>query len=94
MVLVRRLIVAGVSVLTVDVHNWDTHQHNFSSLRETLQVLDRAIYAFVIGKPNGMKSVLATIYSVLGIDTAATIPDHNGRPQFVLDECETLSALL
>ena len=48
----------------------------------------------VIGNPIGMKSVLATIYGVLGIDSAITIPDHNGRPQFVLDEREPLSALL
>ena len=33
-----------------------------------------------------MKSVLATVYRVLGIDPAITIPDHNGRPQAVLDD--------
>ncbi|HVX13683.1 MAG TPA: DUF1501 domain-containing protein [Pirellulales bacterium] len=47
LLLARRLIEAGVSVVTVGVHNWDTHQHNFSSLREMLPVLDRALHALV-----------------------------------------------
>lgn len=41
-----------------------------------------------------MKSVLATLYHLLGIDPAITLPDHNGRPQVVLDEREPLTALL
>jgi len=159
LLLARRLIEAGVSVVTVGVHNWDTHQHNFSSLREMLPVLDQALHSLVvdladrgllddvvivmggefgrtprigdqtpdgrghwpeagflwiagggiktgqvigatdsrgeavIGNPIGMKSVLATIYRQLGIDPAITIPDHNGRPQFILDDREPLSAL-
>lgn len=160
LLLARRLIEAGVSVVTVGVHNWDTHQHNFSSLRAMLPVLDRALYGFmtdlaergllndvaivmggefgrtprigdqtpdgrghwpeagflwvaggglktgqviggtdargeqVVGNPIGMKSVLATFYRLLGIDPAITIPDYNGRPQFVLDEREPVTALL
>lgn len=160
LLLARRMIEAGVSVVTVGVHNWDTHQHNFSSLREMLPALDRALYALmsdlsdrgllddvvivmggefgrtprigdqtpdgrghwpeagilwiaggglrtgqvigatdsrgeaIIGNPIGMKSVLATVYRVLGINTTTTIPDHNGRPQFVLDDREPLTDLL
>ena len=160
LLLARRLIQAGVSVVTVGVHNWDTHQHNFLALREMLPALDRALHALiidladrgllddvvvvmggefgrtprigdqtpdgrghwpeagilwiaggglrtgqvigatdgrgeaVIGNPIGMKSVLTTVYRVLGIDPAVTIPDHNGRPQVILDEREPLSALL
>lgn len=160
LLLARRLIEAGVSVVTVGVHNWDTHQHNFSSLREMLPALDRALFALmsdlmdrsllddvvvlmggefgrtprigdqtpdgrghwpeagflwiaggglrtgqvigatdargetIIGNPIGMKSVLTTVYRVLGIDPATTLIDHNGRPQFVLDEREPLTALL
>ena len=41
-----------------------------------------------------MKNVLATVYRVLGIDPAVTIPDHNGRPQVILDERAPLAALL
>jgi hypothetical protein len=160
LLLARRLIEAGVSVVTVGVHNWDTHSHNFTTLREQLPVLDKAIHALVtdldergllddvvivmggefgrtprigdqtpdgrghwpeagflwvaggglktgqiigatdakgeavIGKPIGMKSIIATIYHQLGIDTSTTIPDFNGRPQYVLDEREPLAALL
>jgi hypothetical protein len=160
LLLARRLIEAGVSVVTVGVHNWDTHSHNFSSLREMVPALDRALYALVsdlddrgmlddvvivmggefgrtprigdqtpdgrghwpeagflwiaggglrtgqilgatdahgeqvVGNPIGMQRVLATVYHVLGIDPAVTIPDHNGRPQFLLDDRTPLSALL
>lgn len=160
LLLARRLIEAGVSVVTVGVHNWDTHRENFKTLREQLPVLDKALYALltdladrgllddvvivmggefgrtprigdqtpdgrghwpeagflwlaggglktgqiigatdgrgeaIVGSPIGMKAILATVYKVLGIDAAATLPDHNGRPQYVLDEREPLSALL
>jgi hypothetical protein len=47
LLLARRLIEAGVSVVTVGVHGWDTHASNFKSLREMLPLLDRALYALV-----------------------------------------------
>jgi hypothetical protein len=160
LLLARRLIEAGVSVVTVGVHNWDTHSRNFSTLRELVPALDRALYALVtdldqrgllddvvivmggefgrtprigdqtpdgrghwpeagflwmaggglrtgqilgatdghgeqiVGNPIGMQSVLATVYHVLGIDPAITIPDHNGRPQFLLDDRAPLGALI
>jgi hypothetical protein len=160
LLLARRLIEAGVSVVTVGVHNWDTHQHNFSTLRELVPALDRALFALVtdldqrgllddvvivmggefgrtprigdqtpdgrghwpeagflwmaggglrtgqilgatdargeqvVGSPIGMQRALATVYHVLGIDPGVTIPDHNGRPQVLLDDREPLGALL
>jgi hypothetical protein len=160
LLMARRLIEAGVSVVTVGVHGWDTHQSNFSSLRAMLPPLDRALHSLVtdldergmlddvvivmggefgrtprigdqtpdgrghwpeagflwmaggglrtgqivgatdargeqiIGSPIGMQRVLATVYHSLGIDPSITIPDHNGRPQFLLDDREPLSALL
>ena len=160
LLMARRLIEAGVSVVTVGVHGWDTHSHNFSAVRNMLPALDRALYALVtdldergllddvmivmggefgrtprigdqtpdgrghwpeagflwvaggglrtgqiigatdnrgeqvVGSPIGMQRVLATVYHALGIDPALTIPDHNGRPQFLLDDRAPLSALL
>jgi hypothetical protein len=160
LLLARRLIEAGVSVVTVCVHGWDTHQANFSSLRNMLPPLDRALHALVtdldasgrlddvvivmggefgrtprigdvtpdgrshwpeagflwvaggglktgqiigetdargekvVGNPIGMKSVLATVYRVLGVDSATALLDHNGRPQYVLDERDPVAALL
>jgi len=146
--------------VTVGVHNWDTHRHNFSTLRELVPPLDRALYALItdlddrgllddvvvvmggefgrtprigdqtpdgrshwpeagflwiaggglktgqvvgatdargeaiVGNPIGMQRVLATVYRVLGIDPAVTIPDHNGRPQFLLDDRVPLGELI
>ncbi len=160
LLMARRLIEAGVSVVTVGVHGWDTHSHNFPALRQMLPVLDRALHALVtdldergllddvvivmggefgrtprigdqtsdgrghwpeagflwlaggglrtgqilgatdkrgeqvVGSPIGMQRVLATVYHVLGVDPATTIPDHNGRPQFLLDDRTPLEALL
>ena len=160
MLLARRLIEAGVSVVTIGVHGWDTHASNFPSLRNMLPALDRALSALVadlserglfddtvivmggefgrtprigdqtpdgrghwpeagflwvggggvrtgqilggtdargeaiIGQPIGMKSVLAAVYRQLGIDPSLTIPDHNGRPQMILDEPDPLAGLL
>jgi hypothetical protein len=160
LLMARRLIEAGVSVVTVGVHGWDTHSHNFSALREMVPPLDHALYALVadldergllddvvivmggefgrtprigdqtpdgrshwpeagflwiaggglrtgqvigasdargeqvVGNPIGMQRVLATIYHVLGIDPAIAIPDHNGRPQYLLHDREPLSELL
>jgi uncharacterized protein (DUF1501 family) len=31
------------------------------------------------------QNLMATIYHVLGIDPGATLPDFNGRPQYLLD---------
>lgn len=47
LLLARRLIEAGVTVVTVGVHGWDTHASNFSSLRNMLPILDQAIYSLV-----------------------------------------------
>ncbi len=40
------------------------------------------------------QSVLATVYHVLGIDPSATIPDYNGRPQYVLDDRDPIKELI
>ena len=47
----------------------------------------------VIGKPIGMQNVLATVYGHLGIDPATTFLDHNGRPQYVLEDREPVPGL-
>ena len=158
--LALRVIEAGVSVVTVGVHGWDTHASNFPALRNMLPALDHAIHALVtdlidrglyddtaivmggefgrtprigdqtpdgrghwpearflwvggggfktgqiigatdgrgeaiIGKPIGMKSVLASVYKLLGIDPSLTFADHRGRPQVILDEYDSIPGLL
>ena len=36
----------------------------------------------------------ATIYHVLGIDPATTLPDSAGRPMYVLDQREKIAELV
>lgn len=43
----RRLIEAGVSVVTYCSRNWDTHAYNFQSLRALLPHLDQAVAALI-----------------------------------------------
>ena len=42
-----------------------------------------------------MQEVFATLYHNLGIDVStATIPDHNGRPQYLLDQQRPIAELV
>jgi hypothetical protein len=45
--LARRLIEAGVSVVTLAVHGWDTHEKNFETLRKQLPIVDQALHALL-----------------------------------------------
>jgi hypothetical protein len=44
----RRLVEAGVSVVTCSVPDWDTHRYNFTTLRQLLPPLDQALTALVL----------------------------------------------
>jgi uncharacterized protein (DUF1501 family) len=39
------------------------------------------------------QNLIATIYAVLGIDPAATLPDFTGRPQFLLNDPKPVANL-
>jgi hypothetical protein len=160
--LARRLVEAGVRVVTLRVAEWDHHSAErgdiFAALRRLLPLLDRSLFALVsdlkarglerdvlvvvlgefgrtpkIAQPGpgrehwaeagcavlfggGLKmgqvvgetdsraerarsgsitfqNIIATIYHVLGIDTTAQLPDFNGRPQNLLDDCEPIREL-
>ena len=39
------------------------------------------------------QNVLATLYHVLGIDPASTLPDHSGRPIYLLDDRRRIEEL-
>ena len=163
LVLARRLVEAGVRVVTLQIGSWDHHsgakQHIFQSYRHVLPVLDQSIYALVtdleerglsddvlvvvlgefgrtpklsypgpgrehwasagcvlmaggglrmgqvIGETDSraersksgdvnFQNVMATIYRVLGVDPSATIPDFNGRPQYLLDHPRPIQQLI
>ncbi|MGE3314719.1 MAG: DUF1501 domain-containing protein [Planctomycetaceae bacterium] len=44
----RRLVEAGVAVVSVCIGGWDTHRYNFETLAATLPPLDQAITALVL----------------------------------------------
>ncbi len=44
----RRLVEAGVSVVTCSLPDWDTHRYNFTTLRQLLSPLDQALAALVL----------------------------------------------
>jgi hypothetical protein len=43
----RRLVEAGVTVVSLKVGDWDTHEHNFRDMRDQLPQLDRGFHALV-----------------------------------------------
>jgi hypothetical protein len=47
-----------------------------------------------VGKPYRPQNTLATLYHVLGIDPAATLPDHTGRPIYLLDDRDLIAELV
>jgi hypothetical protein len=47
-----------------------------------------------VGNPYTPQNVLATLYHVLGIDPATTLPDHTGRPMYLLDDRDPVRELL
>jgi hypothetical protein len=44
----RRLVEAGVAVVTCSLPDWDTHRYNFTTLRQLLPPLDQALSALVL----------------------------------------------
>jgi hypothetical protein len=161
--LARRLVEAGVRVVTISVSQWDHHSSAsadiFHSLRTMLPPLDRCLAALftdlrergldrdvlvvvlgefgrtpkivmpgpgrehhaeagcavffggglrmgqVIGETDsraersksgtvGFQNLMATIYHVLGVNPCVTLPDFNGRPQYVLDDREPIKELV
>ena len=45
------------------------------------------------GNPVAVPNVFASLYRVLGIDPAIMFNDHNGRPQYLLDDREVIESL-
>ena len=43
----RRLVEAGVNVVTLKVGDWDTHEHNFRDMRDQLPELDFGFHALI-----------------------------------------------
>jgi uncharacterized protein (DUF1501 family) len=46
------------------------------------------------GRAYTPQNVLSTVYHVLGIDPASTLPDHQGRPIYLLDDRDRIAELM
>jgi hypothetical protein len=159
----RRLVEAGVRVVTLRVGSWDHHSGPssdiFFALKCLLPLVDQSIHALftdlrergmdkdvlvvmlgefgrtpkispvgpgrehwaeagcailfggglatgqVVGETDAraeratrdrttFQNIVATIYQVLGIDPGATLPDFNGRPQYLLDDPSPIRQLV
>jgi hypothetical protein len=60
----RRLVEAGVSVVTVAFHDWDTHRYNFTTLRQLLPPLDQALAALLTDL--GERGLLGDVAVLMG----------------------------
>jgi hypothetical protein len=90
----RRLVEAGVSVVSLDAFSWDTHSDNFPICRRTLPMLDQMLSALVSDlSDHGLDRDVAVvmwgefgrspkIYFEPGKKTAGR--DHHGPANFVL----------
>jgi hypothetical protein len=47
-----------------------------------------------VGQGYTPQNVLATLYHVLGIDPVTTLPDHQGRPTYLLDDRDKIAELV
>jgi hypothetical protein len=47
-----------------------------------------------VGRPYTPQNMLATLYRVLGIDPGTTLPDHAGRPMYLLDDRRPIEELI
>ena len=72
----RRLVEAGVSVVTLATGGWDTHGNNFKSMRKQLPRIDRGIHALVtdLEKRGLSRDVAIVMWGEFGRTPASTRP--------------------
>jgi hypothetical protein len=78
--LARRLVEAGVPVVSLAVHGWDTHEKNFETLRKQLPVIDRAFSALV--EDLDVRGMLGDVTVIMGGEMGRTpkiTKDRAGR---------------
>jgi len=60
---------------------------------QVIGATDRRAERSIDGKI-GFQNIMATIYRLFGIDPTTTIPDFNGRPQYLLDDAQPIAELV
>ena len=78
LLLARRLIEAGVSVVTACLSGWDTHRANFSTLRDLVPPLDEAVHALVTDLEE--RGLLDDVAILMGENSAARRGSATSRP--------------
>ena len=66
----RRLIEAGVRVVSLCIHGWDTHENNFPTLRRQLPIMDQAFTALV--NDLEMRGMLQDVAIIMGGEMGRT----------------------
>jgi hypothetical protein len=66
----RRLIEAGVRVVSLCIHGWDTHENNFETLRRQLPIMDQAFTALVDDLE--MRGMLQDVAIIMGGEMGRT----------------------
>jgi hypothetical protein len=66
--LARRLVEAGVSVVTLKVGDWDTHEKNFIDMRQQLPLLDQGFHALLtdLADRNMLDDVAVVLWGEFG----------------------------
>jgi Protein of unknown function (DUF1501) len=85
----RRLVEAGISVVTLVVGGWDTHSNNFGGLRSLLPNLDQGVHALVtdLNERGRGKDVAVVVWGEFGRTprvNATAGRDHWPRAGFTL----------
>lgn len=77
--LARRVVEAGVPVVTLKVGDWDTHEHNFRDMRDQLPQLDRGFHALItdLNERGLEKDVMVVMWGEFG--RAPRISRGDGR---------------
>jgi hypothetical protein len=68
--LARRLVEAGVPVVSLAVHGWDTHEKNFETLKKQLPIIDRALSALLTDLE--MRGLLKDVAIIMGGEMGRT----------------------
>jgi uncharacterized protein (DUF1501 family) len=77
LLLARRLVEAGVPVVTLAVHGWDTHEKNFETLRKQLPIIDRAFSALL--EDLGARGLRDDVAVIMGGEMGRTPRITKGR---------------
>jgi uncharacterized protein (DUF1501 family) len=75
--LARRLVEAGVPVISLAIHGWDTHEKNFEVLRKQLPIVDQAFSALLMDLET--RGMLQDVVLIMGGEMGRTPKIDKGK---------------